>query len=320
MRALLTVLLVLFFIVMMSGGTHKVFAETSRTWAQFGSKNIKAIAAITAAVIVGGGMYRNKLQTEANQLEAVQLKSDPMITSPPPPHTRRRTHHAPQRGRRGASTAIVSIKDQLPLMRPIARDPWGWRSPSDYTDMYILPEGGRQNPWLSLMDGLSTRKSGLTIDSAQQLLPPKSTEEQITEQLKQQRNGAHAALNQRQSDNWKSAPQLTEALAMMQVGQSSTPPPMGQVWNLFDPPLLHAAAPSPRLYPPPPPASTPPPPAPPPLPAVYTLPQGEKRARPEIQWQPNYDLVGHSSDDMNYGSWVSVQGQDRGASQRSRLI
>ena len=67
MRVLLTVLL-FFLIVTMSGGDHKVFAE-SRTWAQFGSKNMKAIAALTTIVVIaiGGGMYRNKLQDPPTQ-------------------------------------------------------------------------------------------------------------------------------------------------------------------------------------------------------------------------------------------------------------
>tara|TARA_B110000902_G_scaffold55942_1_gene65119 strand:+ start:468 stop:1163 length:696 start_codon:yes stop_codon:yes gene_type:complete len=38
--------------LMMSRDTHKLFADTTRTWAQFGSSNYKAISALTAAVIV----------------------------------------------------------------------------------------------------------------------------------------------------------------------------------------------------------------------------------------------------------------------------
>ena len=79
--------------LMMSRDTHKLFADTTRTWAQFGSSNYKAISALTAAVIVATigksvldvfdgerkGMYNNSQRiareqraTTANIFEAGQ--------------------------------------------------------------------------------------------------------------------------------------------------------------------------------------------------------------------------------------------------------
>jgi hypothetical protein len=56
--------------LMMSRDTHKLFAETTRTWSQFGSSNFKAISALTAAVIVatiGRGVYKNGLGLNQQQ-------------------------------------------------------------------------------------------------------------------------------------------------------------------------------------------------------------------------------------------------------------
>jgi hypothetical protein len=70
-----TILMIIMLVVvalMMSRDTHKLFAETTRTWAQFGSSNYKAISALTAAVIVatiGRDVYKNKLLIE--ELEAI---------------------------------------------------------------------------------------------------------------------------------------------------------------------------------------------------------------------------------------------------------
>ena len=69
-----TILMIIMLVVvalMLSRDTHKLFAETTRTWAQFGSSNYKAISALTAAVIVatiGRDVYKNKLLIE--ELEA----------------------------------------------------------------------------------------------------------------------------------------------------------------------------------------------------------------------------------------------------------
>jgi uncharacterized membrane protein len=67
---LMIVMLLVVVVLMMSRDTHKLFAETTRTWAQFGSSNYKAISALTAAALfaIGGGMYKNKLLIE--ELEA----------------------------------------------------------------------------------------------------------------------------------------------------------------------------------------------------------------------------------------------------------
>jgi hypothetical protein len=51
-QQMMIVMLLVVVALMLSRDTHKLFAETTRTWAQFGSSNYKAISALTAAVIV----------------------------------------------------------------------------------------------------------------------------------------------------------------------------------------------------------------------------------------------------------------------------
>tara|TARA_B110000902_G_scaffold10109_1_gene12316 strand:+ start:10 stop:579 length:570 start_codon:yes stop_codon:yes gene_type:complete len=55
--------------LMMSRDTHKLFAETTRTWAQFGSNNYKAISALTtiAMLAIGRGVYKNSLDIQDNK-------------------------------------------------------------------------------------------------------------------------------------------------------------------------------------------------------------------------------------------------------------
>ena len=60
-----TILMIIMLVVvalMMSRDTHKLFAETTRTWAQFGSSNYKAISALTtfAMLAIGTGVWKNQ--------------------------------------------------------------------------------------------------------------------------------------------------------------------------------------------------------------------------------------------------------------------
>ena len=61
-QQIMIVMLLLVVALMMSRDTHKLFAETTRTWAQFGSSNYKAISALTtiAMFAIGTGVWKNQ--------------------------------------------------------------------------------------------------------------------------------------------------------------------------------------------------------------------------------------------------------------------
>ena len=61
-QQMMIVMLLLVVALMMSRDTHKLFADTTRTWAQFGSSNYKAISALTtlAMLAIGTGVWKNQ--------------------------------------------------------------------------------------------------------------------------------------------------------------------------------------------------------------------------------------------------------------------
>jgi hypothetical protein len=70
--------------LMMSRDTHKLFAETTRTWAQFGSSNYKAISALTtiAMLAIGRGVYKNNKQYIAEASKRIGQQMDAKIRNP----------------------------------------------------------------------------------------------------------------------------------------------------------------------------------------------------------------------------------------------
>jgi hypothetical protein len=84
--------------LMMSRDTHKLFAETTRTWAQFGSSNYKAISALTtiAMLAIGRGVWKNQqdikdivlkgrlLRPTRDPIEKRQVKEFVDLTGVPP--------------------------------------------------------------------------------------------------------------------------------------------------------------------------------------------------------------------------------------------
>ena len=60
---LILILIVALLLVVVSD-THTVFAQSSRTWTQFGSSNIGLIAATLLSALVGGGYKYNKMQNK----------------------------------------------------------------------------------------------------------------------------------------------------------------------------------------------------------------------------------------------------------------
>ena len=80
-QQMIIVMLLVVMALMVSRDTHKLFAETTRTWAQFGSSNYKAISALTATVFFAtiGGMYKNKLDIEHITQKNAQMVRDEKV-------------------------------------------------------------------------------------------------------------------------------------------------------------------------------------------------------------------------------------------------
>ena len=70
-QKMMIVMLLVVMALLMSRDTHKLFAETTRTWAQFGANNYKAIAVMATAFFsvtaVTAAIYDNRLQIDANR-------------------------------------------------------------------------------------------------------------------------------------------------------------------------------------------------------------------------------------------------------------
>ena len=89
-QKMMIVMLLVVMALLMSRDTHKLFAETTRTWAQFGANNYKAIVAITsAAFFLIGDIYKRNKQNDPNR-QAINQNNQQIITAsqlPPPSKT-----------------------------------------------------------------------------------------------------------------------------------------------------------------------------------------------------------------------------------------
>lgn len=61
---MLILILIVALLLVVFSDTHTVFAQSSRTWMQFGSSNIGLIAATLLSALVGGGYKYNKMQNK----------------------------------------------------------------------------------------------------------------------------------------------------------------------------------------------------------------------------------------------------------------
>ena len=109
--------------LMMSRDTHKLFAETTRTWAQFGSTNYKAISALTtfAMLAIGRGVYKNRLNIARQQEELDATLAMQQIYAQTP----RGAPYLARQENKGSARRIAGMTKAFPpnKMRPIGQNP-----------------------------------------------------------------------------------------------------------------------------------------------------------------------------------------------------
>ena len=138
-QQMMIVMLLVVVALMLSRDTHKLFAETTRTWAQFGSSNYKAISALAtiAMLAIGTGVYKNQQDIKDIFLKGRLLREkrtrDPIEVEETIRLTKKSRLDNEERGREG-----TSMKPPSPPIPPSSFQPSHVMTPllSDFPEAF----------------------------------------------------------------------------------------------------------------------------------------------------------------------------------------